>query len=83
MTQLYEMYDDRLEKENLDYSVNLHRRFASLDFQVEHFGDVCHTFVPGDRVIAEAYFEKIYSYYVTEGVAKKERKQCESTYSAH
>ncbi|RMD87190.1 MAG: hypothetical protein D6808_01855, partial [Candidatus Dadabacteria bacterium] len=61
MPMLNQMYDELLEKEQLDYVLNLHRAFGRLTDDVSHFGDVCHTLEPGDRFLAECYYEKVAS----------------------
>lgn len=62
--QLYEMYNELLEQQRYDFVVNIHRSFQRLSEQVSHFGDVCHTLEPGDRVIAENYAAKVRSLFL-------------------
>jgi len=58
---LYDMYDQKLQKENLDFVVNLHRVFQKIGDEYSHFGDVCHLLEHGDIVVAKAYYRKVRS----------------------
>jgi len=60
---LCEMFCKTYENKKLDI-LNLHRIFEQLGDEESHFGDVCHTLSPGDRVIANQYYKKIRSFFV-------------------
>jgi hypothetical protein len=57
---LYNAWEsDWLYKKPIDRVVNLHRRFGDLGSDTAHFGDVCHLLEPGNKVIAEEYYNAI------------------------
>ena len=61
MPVLYEMASSDHDKTFVDWSVNFHTAFAAL-VSGQHFLDRVHTLPAADRVIADAYYEKIRLY---------------------
>jgi len=61
---LYDMYDKKLQKEKLNFVVNIHRVFQELEDEISHFGDVCHLLEEGDLVVANEYYNKIRSLFL-------------------
>ena len=65
MLKLFNDYEDLyIKNKNINYHVNLHNVFKSLNSEATHFGDIIHTLESGEEIIANEYYRKILKIYL-------------------